>query len=131
MDSTTEMPAGAQEALDASLARLGQLQEAAAGTLTDDEMDEFTAEVEKQIAAKIAAADPRRQQYIRRWDNNTVVTSDAEYERCQKGGVPMGLISYTQAIALLDQEKAVQQAIVKKKQKRKAVKQARRRNRGR
>lgn len=73
--------------------------------------------------------DPTQQSYYRREDRKTVVKTETEYVRCQLTGVRMTVIPYTTAIHLLKEEEARKRSEKKQKQKIKAAKKARKRNR--
>lgn len=91
------------------------------------EIDELEAEALVRIEED--NKDPRLQTYFKRLDTNTIVRTSGEYDYCEKNKIPMGWVTYTQAIALLHQQDAANRARIKKKQKRKSAKMARKKNR--
>lgn len=97
---------------------------------TSDKTPEMIA-FENQVKEKIAQQqdDPRRQQYFKRDDRDTVVKTQEEYDQCSKDRIPMSIISFNRAIDLLNKEHALRENKDKLKKKRQQAKQARKRNR--
>src|SRR4249920_3440466 len=89
-------------------------------TIEASDIGELKAEAQRRIEA--AADDPTIQSYFVRQDTKTVIKTDKEYDWCQSRKIPLSIVSYTMAAALLRAEDEKKR---KKKSKRKKQKAAR------
>ena len=97
----------------------------------DAQQEAALAELHAHAREKMALDqdDPTKQQYYMRVDRNTVVQTEEEYTKCQLAGIQMKVVPYRTALQLLKDEDRRKRTAGKAKAKKKASRQARKRNR--
>lgn len=97
----------------------------------DEQQANVVAELEDEARRlmELDSGDPTQQSYYMRTDRRTVVKTEQEFVQCQINGVQMKIVSYATAMHLVVEEDARARRAVKEKRKKKAAKQARKRNR--
>jgi hypothetical protein len=86
-------------------------------------------EAAAQAAMDADSQDPSKQMYFFRLDRREVVKDEKEYNWCIANQIPLKVIPYGAALQALKEEDARHRQRLKVKRKKKAAKQARKRNR--
>lgn len=96
-------------------------------TIEASDMGELAAEAQRRIEE--AADDPTVQSYFLRQDTNTVIKTEEEYLFCTKRGISIKVIPYGHARDVLKREDALKNQEKTERQRRKAARKARKKNR--